>query len=781
MTTEELLNAGIAAAKAGDALRASKLLMQAVQADPNSELGWLWLGLCRTAADQREYCFQRVLTINPQNAEARRQLEILHASTVNSQGIEPPNPWVVEAPQAISRDSQTVNPPRQAGTSAPRKRRNNNNAIYLWIGGGITALICVSVAAFIVLDSLFGRENIFGAGLPTALPTTAAVVRPTPNYAPVFEAGNCNFNKPAGARVTCGFVTVPEDRDGDLTDTVKIAVAVFHSSGSAPKPDPILYLQGGPGSEAISWSVSVYEDVIAPLLGERDFVVFDPRGVGFSIPSLACDEFATTYLHDLEGKIPAGQQYSYYEGALLGCKNSLHKLGANLSTYITTNTAADARDVLLALGYQQANLYGISYGTRAAQFMMRDYPEVVRSAILDSVVPVETQLLNQEPGSDDDILRILFEDCKADPACAAAYPDLEAAYHEVFDRLNAEPIPVKVTLTGSQSLEQTINGYTFRDAVMWALRVPQTISLAPQLIYRVRDGDTSILTLSLAFPLLTFDSISLGTYISVTCHDQVFAMSMEKLDNTIYEMCSLWEVRPLRPGENDPVNSEIPALIFAGRYDSTTPPAFAYQLAGHLPHSYIALIPDQGHAPSATGISDCPTRVILAFLQDPNTAPDLTCVNEIKPVKFVVPYNADTPIALRPARLDQYQVDTLIPEGWNGIGLGFYDRGGSYGDVTQIGIQRAAVTESEWVKFLETNFRTDWGFDQPATRLGERQSNGLLWSIYQTTSHGHPVDIAFTSSDNQTLMVLLISYKDEHEALYNAVFLPVIDSTTSLH
>src|SRR6266542_6829074 len=89
MNTEELRRAGITAARAGDIATASKLLMQVVQSDPNSELGWLWLGLCRTVPQQREYCFRRVLAINPQNSEAERQIRLLHQPAVNSATIKP--------------------------------------------------------------------------------------------------------------------------------------------------------------------------------------------------------------------------------------------------------------------------------------------------------------------------------------------------------------------------------------------------------------------------------------------------------------------------------------------------------------------------------------------------------------------------------------------------------------------------------------------------------------------------------------------------------------------
>lgn len=102
-----------------------------------------------------------------------------------------------------------------------------------------------------------------------------------------------------------------------------------------------------------------------------------------------------------------------------------------------------------------------------------------------------------------------------------------------------------------------------------------------------------------------------------------------------------------------------------------------------------------------------------------------------------------------------------------------------WGDITQIGIQRADVSESEWLTWLSTNFKGGQGFDQLATKYAEHPVNGLIWSIYKTSSQGQPVEIALATSESQTLLVLLISDKEEHDALYNTVFLPIIDSTKS--
>ena len=663
----------------------------------------------------------------------------------------------------------------------PPKQPKTDNQIFIWISGGILILIVISITVLMAIRGNLRNKPAVGIASPTISPVSKATLsaKTAQYYTAVFESAPCSFEVPDQAKVNCGFVIVPEDRSGDVTDTIRIAVAVFQSTSDTAKPDPILYLQGGPGGKAIEWSVGVYQSVVAPLTSDRDFVVFDPRGVGLSQPALECDEFKTTYLQDLEGKIPATEKVSYYQGALLSCKNRFLAAGANVSAYTSHDIAADARDILLALGYEQADLYGVSYGTRIAQFMMRGYPEIVRSVILDSVVPVEVQLLNQSPEERNSALQILFEDCKSYPACSSAYPDLESVYNEVVNRLDAQPMKLEVPIDENRKIQQKVDGSAFRDIVLWTLRTPQTIEVAPQLIYRTHEGDNLNLTISLALPILTFDSISMGSYISVNCHDQVFAMSTEKLDNTIYESCKLWGTNLPLPGESDPIHSDLPTLIMAGKYDPVTPPSFAMLLAGHLEHSYVAEFPNEGHAPSTSEVSDCATNIISAFLRDPNTSPDLACINQINSTEFVVPYEASIPLPLEPITIDQYAVKTQIPSGWSAGQFGFYNRNSSFGDITQVGVQRAPVSESEWVTWLSTNFGGNQGLEKPAIKHDQRQANGLTWSIYETSSKGNPIEIAFAKSGTQTLMIMLISHQDEHDALYNGVLLKMIDATTS--
>ena len=108
----------------------------------------------------------------------------------------------------------------------------------------LSALICASLTALVATKTPV---------LPTATPQPTKTATPTPDpteaiYVPTFEPIDCPFRVPEGATVECGFVDVPEDRSGDLTDTIRLPVAVYRSSSDTPAPDPVIYLQGGPGS-----------------------------------------------------------------------------------------------------------------------------------------------------------------------------------------------------------------------------------------------------------------------------------------------------------------------------------------------------------------------------------------------------------------------------------------------------------------------------------------------------------------------------------------------------
>lgn len=97
-----------------------------------------------------------------------------------------------------------------------------------------------------------------------------------------------------------------------------------------------------------------------------------------------------------------------------------------MSHFHSAAIAADFAAVLEALGYETYNIWGYSYGGRVAQVLMRDFPDRVRSAVLDA--PSMPERYPAEPAMMQASLDLLFERCGASEACAEANPDLEETF-----------------------------------------------------------------------------------------------------------------------------------------------------------------------------------------------------------------------------------------------------------------------------------------------------------------------------------------------------------------
>ena len=279
---------------------------------------------------------------------------------------------------------------------------------------------------------------------PTATPEPTATAEPTPTEVPppattaTFEEAPCPFALPPGQiegqSVECGYLLVPEDRADPDSPNLRLAVAIFHPSGGASQPDPILYLSGGPGGSALEFLSLTFSKLEPALAANRDLILFDQRGVGRSEPALDCPamiELGRELLDDeLDGKVLTKEEaFELALETLLACYQDLSQI-ADLSAYNTVANAADVNDLRLALGYDQVNLWGTSYGTRLALGVMRDHPDGLRSVILDSVYPPDVDLYLESPANVNRAFTVFFEGCAQDEACNAAYPDLRAVFFD---------------------------------------------------------------------------------------------------------------------------------------------------------------------------------------------------------------------------------------------------------------------------------------------------------------------------------------------------------------
>lgn len=434
---------------------------------------------------------------------------------------------------------------------------------------------------------------------------------------------------PADAEVTCGTVAVPERRvdtePGD-EDVVTLAVAIVHSRAATPAADPVVYLAGGPGSPAIRSAFAMLP-AFEPFLAERDLVVIDQRGTGESDPSLAC----------LPSEDPAA------------CHGRLVADGVDLAGYTTRENAADVADVAGALNLREVDLLGASYGTRLGLAVLRDHPEVVRSAILDSVAPVQVDTGPGVARSTASGLRVLFEGCRADATCRERHGDLEAALGAAVRALDASPAWAAV---GGRAVP--VDGGALLGLVVSAQYYTEAIPELPAVIDAAADGDLGPYErLAGAIAEDTSDlsaALSEGMMWSVECAENVpfetppaFADAVADLDPVVGEhvvagslyatgICDIWGVPAVGPEDKAPVHSDVPTLLLAGEYDPVTPPAWAELAAATLTTAQVLELPGAGHGVFRT--SPCARAIIAAFLEDPSAPTEAGCVATMPPPAF---------------------------------------------------------------------------------------------------------------------------------------------------
>jgi hypothetical protein len=166
--------------------------------------------------------------------------------------------------------------------------------------------------------------------------------------------------------------------------------------------------------------------------------------------------------------------------------------------------------------------------------------------------------------------------------------------------------------------------------------------------------------------------------------------------------------------------------------------------------------------------------IAVKFLDSPTVEPDHSCMSQLEPVKFVVPYTGSPELPLQTVYVKGISVD--VPANWTDLGDGFFSRGNSALDFTQIGIVQARVTSGDLKNWFSLGAYGYRGLDTAPVNTSQRESNRLSWALYTSTSNGRPVDIAMADSGGHSLVVMLISHLDERDALYRTVFLPMVDS-----
>jgi pimeloyl-ACP methyl ester carboxylesterase len=459
-----------------------------------------------------------------------------------------------------------------------------------------------------------------------------------PATAPRWEPAESEFDASADPRMEYGFVVVPEDRTQSDSRMIRLHAVVIRSPSEAPEPDPVVFLAGGPGASALA-AVSHVREILSAILRERDLVVADQRGVGFSEPALDCPEYGEAVREAYGADVSPEEAQERMFDAMRACRDRLTGEGVNLATYTSATSAADVHDLMQALGYERYNLYGGSYGTRLALTIMRDYPDEVRSAVLDSVEPLQVDALEVMAVGVQQALERVFEQCASSETCNQKHPDLADTFFSLVERLEEEPLLIDV-----RGRTYQVGGDEFIEMILMRMIEPSGISGLPNLIDQAADGQMSWLAPQVEMVLSLYPRIIWeGLQVSIMCAEEVpfnSAEDAEEINAGIHpaivrgveadslprlaEVCEMWGAAEADPVEDEPVQVDVPALILTGEFDPFVPLDFANAAAEYLPKAQSFVIP--GHTHDVLSSSTCAREIMKQFLDAPEEIPDTSCL-----------------------------------------------------------------------------------------------------------------------------------------------------------
>ena len=458
---------------------------------------------------------------------------------------------------------------------------------------------------------------------------------------PEIRQFRCPFDRTATTTARCGQIELP-GRGEDPAYTVEISFVRFSATGDEDEkqPDPVVYLHGGPGGAILESADFWYDSIVAPHIENRDVILYDQRGAGRSTPLPSCRETSEPAERFYTDEASHEALRDDFLTALEACAARIRDDGdVDLTAFDSAANAQDLVDLMWALGIEEYNLHGSSYGTRVAQTVMRDAPEGVRSLVLSGVYPVEANLMGSIPVSLEPSLEAVFAGCAASERCAAALPDPWASLEALVRELDADPLSVDVATTAASSVTLAFDGTDLLNGLHSLLYVGFQAATVPDLLIDWLDGD--IRRIERLARVSLFDHSDIAVFILVQCADEAHFVTDDLLQRPLRHeflraadlapslngadslaICDEWATGDTPPIENDPVVWDAPTLLLAGAVDPITPPEWAVDVAARLPRARLVELADLAHD-SDEGW--CAQGLIADFVRDPDVLLDTSC------------------------------------------------------------------------------------------------------------------------------------------------------------
>jgi pimeloyl-ACP methyl ester carboxylesterase len=529
---------------------------------------------------------------------------------------------------------------------------------------------------------------VLAACSPAAPPIASAprlTPLPTSDGKPKLIAGACTHAVPAGLEagvsLLCGRLRLPQNslKPDDLW--VELPYTLVKSSNPKTTAAPVLYMVGGDGGSALSEFGATFEALSALRL-DHDLVFYELRGMPLATPALDCAPFRGDVniakdKSSIELRLPEAYRPIQDESVVLPhCAQQMQKAGIDLAQYDTEAHAQDAVALMHALGYEHYNIYAASYGTRIALELMRQKAQGLRAVVLDSPISPSVRVFETTRTSARyEVAMGLLAQCATDIACETAFPRLTERYPRLIQRLNETPLVLGL------SNQPTFSG---KDLMRFMLTHAES-RLAPYLPFILheldrRDPQTRTLiamlqgTLPVApeaepQPAPLKDARTRAARLASDCRDEKPFNDFEATQTVnkaaglppdlgqaeaaqaklLWADCALFPTGNASPRQSDPVQSDIPALVYQGLLDVNTPPSWATHTTQTLSKHFYFEFPAQQHVVIRQPTSlqtGCAAQMASSFFDAPDRKPASGCIQPSYGFAFVIEGNDPAIVAV---------------------------------------------------------------------------------------------------------------------------------------
>jgi len=436
----------------------------------------------------------------------------------------------------------------------------------------------------------------------------------------------------AQIKAKCGTFEVYENRATKTGRKISLKIVLVPATGDKREPEPLVYFAGGPGGSATEDAPGIAQ-AFPQILAHRDLLFVDQRGTGGSHP-LDCKFYDASDLQTYLG-------YFFPLDDVRKCREQL-ETNSDLKLYTTTIAADDMDEVRAALGYERLNLFGGSYGTRAALTYLKRHPQHVRAALLQGISPTYHFMPSDFPQQTERALQGVLSECLADKACSEAFPNIKEEAKSVLAQLIKGPVEVEIQKPRSDDrVKVKLSRDLAAEAIRYMLYSPVPASRVPLILHLASQGNyVPLAQTAIRYRLNLVAGGSNGMYLSVTCAEDLPWIKPgegERMaENTFLgdyrlrqqrEACTLWPRAEIERDYAQPVKSDAPVLILTGQWDPVTPPSNAERAAKTLTNSLNIVVPSGAHGLDGLEGMDCIDNLIVEFIERGTTKGlDTSCV-----------------------------------------------------------------------------------------------------------------------------------------------------------